>query len=817
MPDQPARAQNEESSGHGVTERSYKLVIADPDGEREVQIWLPESEMTVHDLAAALGAGEGMLISIDGERVARSHRLSETALSDGVVVTLEGRASVRLPPTGCRTLECIAGLSSGQKLEIRSEWTHLHLSSTGVEAQTPDDDASGSVTLELESSQRLVVHPGVAPAVLGTTFLDRPTELGGQVLNLGSVRLAEHYQEEPAGDPPLRPDARVVEVPLFADTGHPGATREGPVGLTEPFGIFTAASTLPLALLGLVHPVLAIAAFIGPLVAFGQWMDERQRFDATALDRNGAVSVAAIGRFAEAVRAERHNEETRRILGHIGPTELSQRIVRGAPRTPLMFDGSLCEITVPVAMGTDHTWFPELSAKAIDTRLVRILTDQTNLLSVPIQVDLAKGPLALSGSSSACTAMLRWLLVSLASRFEFERIALVVETPHPEKWAWTHWLRSVQVRPSSNTAIWAEAGATDAEPSTSHLLAVRLDHTSPLVQEGTAKGWNTRLTIDPDGLADMVSAVGGSPLPDLTPIGISESTAVALARAYARSSPDTAGPQEAPESSWNLVGLSSSVESQLERWQNEAKRSGPLKATVGIDNHGQAVRIQVDGIVVLPPDSGTLRDTLCLSLGSGYPTSRAGLVISDMRSAGLAASLPHSMTRIDLHESVLSEIDRTNVILHQLESNARAQASLALLCTSRSSPLIVMESTGLRFCEAAVSPRQGAPRVTRITQGPNGDGYVLSSPGAPAKRFWPVELGIERPAELAGGAVRTLDPSDQWKMHTGLIADAALAETVQVLSEESDETPGVLTPTFVSDHTRPEPPRRASLGAFERF
>ena len=103
------------------------------------------------------------------------------------------------------------------------------------------------------------------------------------------------------------------------------------------------------------------------------------------------------------------------------------------------------------------------------------------LPTVPVEVDLRRGPLGLAGPPDVVDAVARWVVAQLAvhhSPAEVELSFLLDETRSAE-WAWARWLPHVGLRVARSSAEWADAVAGCAATVESRRAAAR----------GGAVGW----------------------------------------------------------------------------------------------------------------------------------------------------------------------------------------------------------------------------------------------------------------------------------------------------------------------------------------
>ncbi|WP_432044505.1 FtsK/SpoIIIE domain-containing protein [Streptomyces asiaticus] len=470
-----------------------RIIYADGESEREMELRVGRPNATLADLATALDVPATGLI-IDGRTAPPETELSESGLAQGSRVARAGWGSVGGPRTAAVVLRVVGGLEAGRSFPLKTGRTVI---GRGAEADVRVVATGVSrlhATLEISADgQAHITDLGSANGTdvggerISKTVRVQPEDLislGGEVLlrvlppdRLGPVQRVNALREVgPGGTLPFN---RAPRGGRPADPARIAAPSPPPSSNKAPFSVSSMLGPLILAgaIVALTHDVrYAAIAALTPLMFLANFVEERLRGRVT-FRRGMRDHAARIAEFERTV-ATRHAAEIRtRRTAHPDPAEVVHRAT--APGIALWERRPGAPDFLKTVVGTaDLPWTPSLDTDSSGPapEVADILGARCVLPQVPVVVGVSAGEaVGFEGDRRTALAVARSLLCQALVGSGPADVTLAVFTD-PQRladWDWTKWLPH-GTAPQSGTSRLVAVG-----PEQSDTLARGLRATAP--------------------------------------------------------------------------------------------------------------------------------------------------------------------------------------------------------------------------------------------------------------------------------------------------------------------------------------------------
>ncbi|MFC9201322.1 FtsK/SpoIIIE domain-containing protein [[Kitasatospora] papulosa] len=473
-----------------------RIVLADGESERELELQIGRPDATLADLAAVLDIPPTAL-SIDGRVAPPDTGIYEAGLVQGARVggVRWDAAAGRGAPVA--VLRVVGGLEAGRSVPLpagrtvvgRGAEADLRVVASGVSRShaVVEVSADGQVRVgDLGSANGTDVG---GEGITGKVPV-RPEDvvsLGGEVLlrilppdRLGAVQRVNAVREAgPGGTLPFNRaprGARVVEQPRIKAPSAPSRTDKPPFSVSSMFG--------PLVLAAVIvwvtgDPRYALIAALTPLMFVGNFVEERLRGRFSF--RRGVREYAAQLVKFEKDLAERHAVEVR--MRREAHPDLAETVHRAtAPGAALWERRPGAPEFLKVVVGSaDLPWTApvEWGSSGPAPEAVRIVSTRNALPQVPVVAGMSAGEaVGLEGDRRACLAVARALLCQavVASGPADVRLALFTDVDRLGDWDWTKWLPH-GADAQSGAARLVAVGPEQSEALARSLLATGPQHT----------------------------------------------------------------------------------------------------------------------------------------------------------------------------------------------------------------------------------------------------------------------------------------------------------------------------------------------------
>ncbi|MGW1620876.1 FtsK/SpoIIIE domain-containing protein [Streptomyces sp. NPDC002172] len=496
-----------------------RIVCAEGDRERELELRLGRPDALVEDLMAAVGLPGGG-VDIDGRVVPPQTVLSESGLVHGSRVSPSGGhtpalfkpvAVLRL--VGGLEAGCGVALAMGRTVVGRGAEADVRVVATGVSRLHSAFDVlpDGQVTVTDLGSVNGTDVNGIRIHHAVRVAPDDLVSLGGEVLvrvlppdQLGPVQRVHPVREAgPGGTLPFNRAPRVgrsgEESPVVVPAPPPN-THKAPFSLSSMLA--------PLALAGATVALTgdmryAVLAALTPLMFVGNFIEERIR-GRSGLRRGMREYAVRLAEF-ELTVADRHAAAVReRREAHPDPAEVAYRAA--APGVRLWERRPGAEDFLRVVAGTaDLPWSPRLAGSDPQPapEPAAILGARSTTSQVPVVVGVSAGEaVGFEGNRKACLAVARSLLCQAVvdSGPADVTVAVFTDPDRLTDWDWTKWLPH----------------GADARSGTARLVAVGPEETDALARQllaaapGAEAGGAARGTQDTGGAVLLVVVDGAT-------------------------------------------------------------------------------------------------------------------------------------------------------------------------------------------------------------------------------------------------------------------------------------------------------------------
>ena len=418
-----------------------QLVVHAQGIEREFDVALAEGA-TLGTIGAAL-AGDAEAaprsLFVDGRLFSTDLPLADVGMVAGAVLSQDASHS---EARGVVDLRVIAGPGAGMSVRL-APGTHVIGSGVG---------ATIALRAPGVASRHAVLRVGAGGDV-------DVTSLGGvphAVLPVSRVRIgaslvecvpAPKTPDEPLRAMPNRRGTVPYNRPPRRSVDHaatPIPLPDAPVPPASRARIGLAALIVPV-LFGLtmaivVHPRMALFAFLGPVMMLASWLDDRRR--ARRFRRTSASDVAAAAeQLGRAVDRAQTVEVLRR---HRWSPPLPELVGRTAGGSQLWERRPQHNDFMQVVVGYGRpVWRPPLAGDplAVPKPAREALADRRRLPTVPVTVDLGVGRVTgIAGSRTPAIDLARGLVVQAAVLHGPADLRIAVVTDRPATWDWTKWL-----------------------------------------------------------------------------------------------------------------------------------------------------------------------------------------------------------------------------------------------------------------------------------------------------------------------------------------------------------------------------------------
>jgi DNA segregation ATPase FtsK/SpoIIIE, S-DNA-T family len=419
-----------------------EVAVLDDDGVvREVTLRLRDADVTVDDLAAALG-GTGATVLIDGQTVAGSTPLTASGLRRGSLLTR--RPSAPPSPPVAATLRWTGGLDAGTTQLLGSGLTVIgRAPRAGVRCR---DRRVAPYHCVVDAGPNGVVVQPLVP-------MDDPAEgrwrIGGREAEVVAAR-SRPAPTVPSGSarpgdwtvslsrpprPAIPPPPAAVRAPRSEAVGGRSLPAGGLVGAL----LSVAGSVLAAVAFG--QPALLVLGGMGAVGSIASWAAHHRRGvrSARAGHRRAHVELTA---FAGALAAQTAAETTRRRTRAV---ELVDAVARARAvdarlweRRPLHDD----HLEVVLGIGT-VPWAPIVEGLGEEppAAVAAVLAGHGRLVRVPVTLTMRPGVvLGLVGDDQAARAVARSLVVQLAVTTGPADLAIGVRSHAIAGWTWARWL-----------------------------------------------------------------------------------------------------------------------------------------------------------------------------------------------------------------------------------------------------------------------------------------------------------------------------------------------------------------------------------------
>ncbi|MER7790447.1 FtsK/SpoIIIE domain-containing protein [Streptomyces sp. NPDC097640] len=467
-----------------------RIVYADGETEREMELRVGRPNATLADLAAALDIPASGL-SIDGRTAPPETGLSESGLAHGSRVARAGWGSAGGPRVAAAVLRVVGGLEAGRSIPLRVGRVVI---GRGAEADVRVVAAGVSrLHAALEVSADGQVHIADLNTVNGTDVCGeriakavrvQPEDLvslGGEVQlrilppdRIGPVQRVNAVREVgPGGTLPFnRPPrgGRPGEPPRIAAPEPPPSANKAPFSISSMLGPLVLAGTI-VALTGDIR-YAAIAA-LTPLMFLGNFLEERLR-GRFSVRRGMRDHTARVAEFEQTVAARHAAEIRTRRAAHPDPAEVVHRAT--APGLALWERRpGAPDFLRTVVGGADLSWSPplETGSSGPAPEVADILGERCVLPQVPVVVGVSAGEaVGFEGDRRASLAIVRSLLCQavVGSGPADVTLAVFADPERLADWDWTKWLPH-GADPQSGTARLVAVGPEQSDALARHLLA----------------------------------------------------------------------------------------------------------------------------------------------------------------------------------------------------------------------------------------------------------------------------------------------------------------------------------------------------------
>ncbi|MCB0978974.1 MAG: FHA domain-containing protein, partial [Acidimicrobiales bacterium] len=462
-----------------------------PNGSRDVEVDVSDSDATIADLAAALDpAAPSPHLTVDGRIVpptvpldrapiGRGSTISTVTVADATTPTAAvdaGACSAVLSDRPVVAVSVIRGLDAGRSWLLptgtfvlgrkarfpaagrRDDPQHLWTSDRTVSGSQVELRVHGSTAVEVtdlgsengtwlgdrrlrgKDRWRAGVEMRCGAAVLRLEPVRHPS---AQPIALGAPPWPWHRRPTGVGVDPA-PSGRGLLVPPDDVEPTPVVT---PVGV---FAVVASAAVGAVMVLVLGSWTYAAFALLGPLTMVAGSLDGRIRRRRTRR-RGGRARRIALEQFVEALRSRREADLTELDAAHPGvhtaveasgarlgclhdvPAAALWSRRRDDPVAPLLRLGTGPTSWTPPVTGEVHGWAADVTDAVDGFRTMD---------SSPVVLDVRRGPLAIVGPPEACRAVLRSLLIQATTlRGPADlRVGGILDPDTADDWAWMRWL-----------------------------------------------------------------------------------------------------------------------------------------------------------------------------------------------------------------------------------------------------------------------------------------------------------------------------------------------------------------------------------------
>ncbi|MEU1670290.1 FtsK/SpoIIIE domain-containing protein [Streptomyces sparsogenes] len=459
-----------------------RIVYADGETEREMELRVGRPNATLADLAAALDIPATGL-SVDGRTAPPETGLAESGLAHGSRVARAGWGSAGAPRVAAAVLRVVGGLEAGRSIPLRVGRTvvgrgaeaDVRVVATGVSRLhaalevSADGQAHitdlGSVNGTDVSGERISKAARVQP--------DDLVSLGGEVLlrvlppdRLGPVQRVNPVREVgPGGTLPFNRaprGGRPAEPPRLAAPSPPPRANKAPFSISSMLGPLVLAGVI----VALTHDVrYAAIAALTPLMFVGNFVEERLR-GRVGFRRGMRDHAARVEQFEQTVAARHAAEIRHRRAAHPDPAEVVHRAT--APGVALWERRPGAPDFLKAVVGTaDLPWAPPLDTDSAGPapEVADILGARCVLPQVPVVVGVSAGEaVGFEGDRRAALAVARSLLCQavVGSGPADVTLAVFVDPERLADWDWTKWLPH-GADPQSGTTRLVAAGPEQAD------------------------------------------------------------------------------------------------------------------------------------------------------------------------------------------------------------------------------------------------------------------------------------------------------------------------------------------------------------------
>ncbi|MFD5384395.1 FtsK/SpoIIIE domain-containing protein [Streptomyces sp. NPDC127074] len=468
-----------------------RIIYADGESEREMELRVGRPDATLADLAAALDVPATGL-SIDGRTAPPETGLSECGLAHGSRVARAGWDLARGPRAAAAVLRVVGGLEAGRSFPLKAGRTvigrgaeaDVRVVATGVSRlhaafEVGPDGAVRITDLDTANGTDVggerITEPGVRVRP------DDLVSLGGEVLlrvlppdRLGPVQRVNAVREVgPGGTLPFNRaprGGRPADPPRIAVPSPPPSANKAPFSISSMLGPLVLAG----AIVALTHDVrYAAIAALTPLMFMANFVEERLRGRFT-LRRGMRDHAARIAEFERTVAA-RHAAEFRTRRGaHPDPAEVVHRAT--APGAALWERRPGAPDFLKTVVGTaDLPWTPSLDTDSSGPapEVADILGARCVLPQVPAVVGVSAGEaVGFEGDRRAALAVARSLLCQalVGSGPADVTLAVFADPARLADWEWTKWLPH-GADPQSGTSRLVAVGPEQSDALARGLLA----------------------------------------------------------------------------------------------------------------------------------------------------------------------------------------------------------------------------------------------------------------------------------------------------------------------------------------------------------
>jgi DNA segregation ATPase FtsK/SpoIIIE, S-DNA-T family len=582
------------------------LTTRDRGAELDLSVEITDPTVLVGRLGVSLGLGEH--ITIDGHAVAPELPVSACGLASGALIARanpDDRPSAAAASRPVVTLWQIGGLAAGGFVHLTAgrhavgsigpARAELRSGSVTAARFVLDVSAAGRVRLEASASDQVVVD-GVNVGGPVDLLTTNVIDVGSALMRVEPYQASTRSAPTAAGRIVVRPSRHFTVVPEVASVTAPSLA-----GLRRRERNAVRSSK---------HPVFN--EFRADLMA--------ARKQATRLARGATSDVGTL-----------------RIAAQQAPAHLWTDLGDGP-------------IVVSLGHG-DPLWSDAIETGSdVPEELETLVSRFSRLPTVPIGIDLrtaAGGVVTLAGPRHATLAVARWVVLQLASKIDPASLAVRVASETPARWDWTKWLPHTTAGPSTVELLILDGGSARTEPVGATRFVVRIVNDLEATRVRTPM-----IHVDADGHL----AIDGT---DGLATGVSETTAVAWARALAPISAPTQAPPEPPTVRLDdLCGLTDPTGSAIvhdwterigERWRTSSI-ANRLIVPFAADRHGPValdLTEQKHTVVSGPAGSGrsTALNTIVMSLCLTHRPDQLDLVLIDGGSEGTfrdTAELPQA-------------------------------------------------------------------------------------------------------------------------------------------------------------------------------